>query len=170
MLKKVQAASGALFALFVAVHLVNTWLASFGAPAYDTFQAAVRAIYQAWLVEVALLALLITHAGSGITRMLRERGRTRSLRQRWHLYAGLFLLVFMGGHILAVRGPSWFFDVYPGFGGLAFSIDYAPYYFYPYYFLLAMAGFYHGLNGLSLALPRPGQRPVGNRQAQPEAR
>ena len=163
MLKKTQALSGALFALFVAVHLLNTWLASFGAPAYDTFQGAVRAIYQAWLVEIALLALLVTHAASGIARMVRERGPERSTRQRWHRYAGVFLLVFMGGHIMAVRGPSWFFDVYPGFGGLAFSIDYAPYYFYPYYFLLAMAGFYHGLNGLSVALPRLGLRlPISN--------
>ncbi len=163
MVKKVQALSGALFAAFVAVHLVNTWLASFGAPAYDTFQGAVRTIYQAWLVEIALLALLVTHAGTGVLRMIRERGRERGPRQRWHRYAGVFLLVFMGGHIMAVRGPSWFFDIYPGFGGLAFSIDYAPYYFYPYYFLLAMAGFYHGLNGLSVALPRLGLRlPVSN--------
>ena len=64
-----------------------------------------------------------------------------------HRYAGFFLLVFIGGHIVAVRGASWFYDVYPGFEGLAFSIAAVPGYFYPYYFLLAVAGFYHGING-----------------------
>ena len=55
-----------------------------------------------------------------------------------------------------MRGSLVFFDVYPGFEGLAFSIDYAPLYFFPYYFLLATAGFYHGVNGLGIALSRLG--------------
>ena len=39
---------------------------------------------------------------------------------------------------------------------LAFSVAAVPAYFYPYYFLLGTAGFYHALNGLSIALPRLG--------------
>ena len=156
MIKKIQAASGAIFAVFVAVHLVNTALAAFGLVAYDTFQAAVRGVYQAFLVEVLLLAALVTHIICGIVRMLKERGRVLTPRARWHRYAGLFLLVVVGGHIMAVRGPSWFYGIYSGFEGLAFSIDFAPYYFFPYYFLLGVAGFYHAFNGLSIALPRIG--------------
>ena len=62
MSKKVQAASGAIFAVFVAIHLFNTALAAFGLTAYDTFQEAVRGIYQAFVVEVVLLSALTVYA------------------------------------------------------------------------------------------------------------
>ena len=156
--KTLQAASGAIFAVFVALHLINTALAAFGMAAYDTFQEAVRSIYQAFLVEVVLLSALIVHVLCGIVRMVKERGIERSARAKWHRYAGIFLLVVIAGHIMAVRGPSWFYGIYPGFEGLAFSIDFAPYYFFPYYFLLGVGGFYHALNGLSVGLPRLGLR------------
>ena len=60
-------------------------------------------------------------------------------------------MLVMAGHIAAVRGPSWLLDIYPGFLGLSFSVEFAP-----YYFLLALAGFYHGLNGLGIGLSRLG--------------
>jgi succinate dehydrogenase/fumarate reductase cytochrome b subunit len=155
-LKRLQAATGALFAVFVAFHLVNTWLAAFGAQTYDGVQAVLRAVYQFAPVEALLLAALSVHMVVGILRIVREPKRTLSLRAKLHRYAGFFLLVFIFGHIVAVRGASWFFDVYPGFAGLAFSIAAIPGYFYPYYFLLGLAGFYHGLNGLGIALNRLG--------------
>ncbi len=158
MLKKIQAWTGALFAVFVALHLVNTWAASFGPGAYDGLQAVLRVFYQFPPVEALLLAALAVHLVVGVMRIVKEPKRELNIRSRMHRYAGFFLMVFIVGHVLAVRGPSWFFDVYPGFQGLAFSIDYVPAYFYPYYFLLGLAGFYHGLNGLSIALGRLGWR------------
>ena len=156
MLKQLQAATGALFAIFVIVHLVNTWLATLGPGVYDAVQSATRTVYQFAPVEALLLSALAVHILTGILRIVREPKRVLNLRAKLHRYAGFFLLLVIGGHVLAVRGPSWFFDIYPGFLGLAFSIDYAPAYFYPYYFLLGMAGFYHGLNGLGIALTRLG--------------
>ncbi len=158
MLKTLQAASGALFALFVIVHLINTWAAALGPSAYDGLQRALRLVYQAAPVEALLLAALAVHMVVGIMRIVSEPKRQLTTRARWHRYAGFFLLVFIVGHVLAVRGPSWFYDVYPGFAGLSFSIHYVPAYFYPYYFLLGVAGFYHAANGLSIALPRLGIR------------
>ena len=158
MLKQIQAATGAAFFLFLIAHLVNTWVAAFGAPAYDSLQSALRVVYQNLAVEALLLAALTVHLIVGVVRMRVEPRRQLNARARWHRYAGIFLAVFIVGHVLAVRGSSWFFDVYPGFSGLAFSVAFAPYYFYPYYFLLGLAGFYHGLNGLSIALPRLGVR------------
>lgn len=155
-LKKAQALSGLVFAAFLALHLLNTWLAALGPAAYDGAQQVLRSLYQALAVEVVVLAALVIHAGVGVARILIEPKRTLSLRARLHRYAGFFLMLVIGGHILAVRGPSWFFDVYPGFAGLAFSIAAVPGYFYPYYFLLALAGFYHGLNGVSIAAGRLG--------------
>lgn len=154
--KSVQAVSGLLFGVFVALHLFNTWLAALGPGIYDGVQSALRTLYQAVAVEALLLAALVVHIIAGVTRIIIEPKRSLSLRARVHRYAGFFLLVFIGGHIMAVRGASWFYEVYPGFEGLAFSIAAVPGYFYPYYFLLAVAGFYHGINGAGIALGRLG--------------
>ncbi|MDH3643444.1 MAG: hypothetical protein OES38_15180 [Gammaproteobacteria bacterium] len=156
MLKKLQAGTGLLFAVFVAVHLANTWLAAFGPGAYDGVQGALRTVYQFMPLEALLLAALLVHIVVGVMRIVTEPRRTLDLRGKLHRYAGFFLLVVIAGHVLAVRGPSWFFDVYPAFAGLAFSLDYLPGYFYPYYFLLGMAGFYHALNGVGIATRRLG--------------
>ncbi len=157
MLKQIQAVSGLTFAVFLALHLTNTWLASLGPGVYDGMQGVLRTFYQFAPVEAILLAALAVHASVGVLRIVVEPKRTLSTRARWHRYAGFFLLLFIGGHILAVRGSSWFYDVYPGFEGLAFSISAVPGYFYPYYFLLAVAGLYHGLNGTGIALSRLGR-------------
>ena len=154
--KSVQAVSGLLFGIFVCLHLFNTWLAALGPDVYDGVQSTLRPLYQALVVEALVLAALAVHIVAGVTRIVTEPRRTLSRRARLHRYAGFFLLLVIGGHITAVRGASWFFDVYPGFEGLAFSIAAVPGYFYPYYFLLAVAGFYHGINGTGIALGRLG--------------
>lgn len=156
MLKQIQAATGLLFAVFLGLHLVNTWLAMLGPAAYDGLQSVLRGFYQFAPFEALLLAALAVHLAVGLLRIFSEPKRMLNRRARWHRYAGLFLMLFIGGHILAVRGSSWFYDIYPGFAGLAFSIDAVPGYFYPYYFLLAVAGLYHGLNGAFIALGRLG--------------
>ncbi len=156
MLKQMQAVTGVLFAAFVSVHLFNTWLATLGPGVYDTVQQSARAVYQYAPVEALLLAALAVHMIIGVLRIVQEPKRTLNLRAKLHRYAGFFLLIFIIGHVVAVRGPSWVYDIYPGFLGLAFSIDAVPGYFYPYYFLLGSAGFFHAVNGLSIALPRLG--------------
>ncbi len=158
MLKKLQATTGVIFAGFLALHLINTWLAATGPDTYDAVQGLLRALYQFVAVEALLLAALAVHVVVGILRIVQEPKRVLSLRSRMHRSAGFFLVFVVAGHVLAVRGPSWFFDVYPGFAGLAFSLEFLPGYFYPYYFLLGLAGFYHGLNGLSIATGRLGWR------------
>ncbi|MFK7913322.1 MAG: hypothetical protein AB8B93_05365 [Pseudomonadales bacterium] len=154
MLKTLQAATGLLVALFIAIHLLNTWLAALGPQIYDSVQGVLRSAYQWPPLEVLLLTALLVHIVTGLLRLWREPPRQQTARSRLHRYAGLFLALVIAGHILAVRGASWFFDVYPGFAGLAFSLEALPLYFYPYYFLLGLAGFYHGLNGTGVAVAR----------------
>jgi len=154
MLKKLQAITGLIFATFVAVHLLNTWLAGLGPAAYDGVQVALRQVYQFVFVEVLILSALLVHVVAGVMRIVKEPKRTLTIRARVHRYAGFFLMLVILGHILAVRGSSMFFDVYPGFAGLAFSIEFLPGFFYPYYLLLGVAGFYHALNGSGIALQR----------------
>ena len=156
MLKRIQAISGVIFACFLAIHLLNTWLAAFGPGVYDSVQELLRAVYQFALVEALLLTALAVHIVVGVVRIVTEPKRNLTLRGKLHRYSGFFLMFVIAGHILAVRGASWFYDVYPRFEGLAFSIAAVPEYFYPYYFLLAVAGFYHALNGLGIAVRRLG--------------
>ena len=155
-LKKIQAGTGVIFFVFVLLHLLNTYVAAFGPAAYNTTQQALRIVYQFPPVEALLLAALLVHIVVGLVRLKVEPKRTLTTRARWHRYAGVFLLIVIGGHIAAVRGPSWLLDIYPGFHGLAFSVAAVPAYFFPYYFLLALAGFYHAFNGVGIAASRLG--------------
>lgn len=164
-LVKVQAASGGLFMLFLTLHLVNTILAAGGHELYNGFQAAVRPVYQYPLVELGLImAPLTVHMWAGFMRWRRRRpaAGTPGLRIRIHRWAGWFLVLVIGGHIVATRGPSLFFGVYPEFEGMTFALVWQPLIFYPYYILLGLAGLYHGANGVVYALalfqvrvPRP---------------
>jgi succinate dehydrogenase/fumarate reductase cytochrome b subunit len=91
-------------------------------------------------------------------RMLRRRRSENkhapaSLRARLHRWSGIVLLVFFAGHVIATRGASVIFHVYPEFAGIAFTLKWVPAYFWPYYLTFALAGMYHLVNGLGVALP-----------------
>lgn len=77
MLKKLQAITGLIFATFVAVHLLNTWLAGLGPAAYDGVQVALRQVYQFIFVEVLILSALLVH--------VRGRGHAPSQGTETHL-------------------------------------------------------------------------------------
>ena len=130
-LKQIQAATGLLFLLFVSLHLINTYLAALGPAVYDSAQSVLRNFYHFPPVEALVLAALVVHIVVGLVRIKVEPKRVLTPRARLHRYAGFFLLVVIGGHIAAVRGPSLLLDIYPGFHGLAFSISAVPWYFLP---------------------------------------
>lgn len=162
-LLQVQAASGALFALFLAVHLGNTMLAAFGPSTYDAAQGQLRAVYQVPAIEVALvMAPLVVHVVASVWRVLRRRrlgqAGPRAVRSRLQRYSAVVLLVFIVGHVVATRGASLIFGVWPGFDGVAFTMIWTPAYFIPYYTLFSVAALYHLINGMALAVPRLGLR------------
>lgn len=166
----VQAASGALFAVFLLAHLVNAMAAAVGPAAYDGLQAQLRGVYHVPPVEVALVAApLLVHVGASVWRMLRRRRRgqrppsaARSRLQRW---SAVVLLVFLFGHVLATRGASLIFGVWPGFDAIAFTMIWDPVYFIPYYTLFSIAALYHMINGVAVALPRLGARRLSGPRA-----
>jgi succinate dehydrogenase/fumarate reductase cytochrome b subunit len=164
---RLQAASGVLVAVFVGVHLLNTFLLALSFAAYDGVQAALRIVYQQPVIEAVLVLAIVVHMGCGIGGMLaRRRDRASGVlsgsgpalrppaRLRWQRRAGWVLLAFVGGHVLATRGVSLWFDVAPGAQGLGFTMAFMPAYFYPYYFLLGLAGLYHGVTGIDAVLAR----------------
>lgn len=146
--------SGLVFFAFAALHLVNTALAALGPDAYNAFQRLLRPLYQSVGGELVLVAVpLIIHVATGIARIRMRKGPTAkaSLQTRLHRYAAWFLLVFVFGHIAATRGPSLLWGIYPEFEGVSYSFVLAPYWFYPYYVLLGLAGVFHGGRGALLA-------------------
>jgi hypothetical protein len=163
-LVQVQAVSGAVFAVFLAVHLVNQALAVLGPAGYDAAQGATRAVYQAPAVELFLVAApLVVHLAAALARLFFFRvpvtvgpWRTRAFR-----LAGRFLLLVIVGHVVATRGASWSGAVPQGprFEGLAFTFQWLPLVFWPYYLLLALAGLLHLTHGLAVATRLMG-RPV----------
>ncbi len=162
-LARAQAASGALFALFLLVHLGNVAIAIGGPARFDAAQRTLRAGYNLAPVEVALIALpLLVHVTTTVLRILRRRRRgvaaPRALRGRLHCYAGYVLLAFTAGHVFATRGVPLLWDVRVEFAGIAFTMAWT-WLFIPYYALFAVAGLYHAVNGLAVALPTLGVRP-----------
>lgn len=153
-LSRIQAFSGLLFSVFALVHLSNTALAVLGPDLYDRFQGSVRGIYQRPLIELALLATLVVHIVAGVLRMRSRRGSKASppLRLRLHRYAAYYLAVFIFGHMAATRLPALLADAPPFFGGVSFSLHFMPWWFYPYYGLLGIAGLYHLFYGIPAAL------------------
>ncbi len=163
-LLRVQAASGVLFAVFLLLHLANQMIAALGPETYDRVQRTLRRGYQWAPIEIALvIAPLLVHAGTGFARMIvrRRRGEARkpaSLATRLHRWSGVVLLVFFAGHVTATRGASLIYGIYPGFEGVAFTLRWVPAYFWPYYTTFALAGLYHLVHGLGVALPVLGVR------------
>ena len=166
LLMQMQAASGALFALFLLAHLGNMMLAALGPEVFDAAQGNLRAVYQVPPIEVALVgAPLLLHIVSSVWRVVRRRRlgqpQPRALRTRLQRYSAIVLMVFIVGHVVATRGASLMYEVWPGFDAIAFTMLWVPAYFIPYYALFSVAALYHLINGLSVALPRLGVRRLG---------
>lgn len=162
-LVQVQALSGALFALFLVVHIGNQTLAVLGPDRYDATQAELRRFYQSPLVELSLVAgALVVHIAASVWRIVRRRRRggaaPANLRARLQRYSAYFLLASVLGHVFATRGIALIYDAPLGFDGLAYTMVVAGFFFVPYYFLLGTSGLYHLVNGLTFALPRLGLR------------
>jgi succinate dehydrogenase/fumarate reductase cytochrome b subunit len=151
MVIRVQRLTGLAFLAFLLVHLVNTWLAVLGPDSYNGYQRFFRTAYQHPLYELSLIFTpLIVHLGCGLWRIWKSQvpKSHMSLSRRLHRYSGVFLGIAVIGHIVATRGPSLFLAIYPEFGGLAFTFQWLPAYFYPYYALFSAAALYHVWFGL----------------------
>jgi len=152
---KVQALAGIMFFTFLVLHLANTALAAFGYEIYNTVQTTLRLFYQFPVFELLFVILpLVAHVIAGISLIFIRKKNERSnpppklsIKHRMHSIAGFFLLAVVFAHVLATRGFAYFLDAAPGFEGISFTLWFMPFYFYPYYFLLFMAGFYHSQQG-----------------------
>lgn len=162
-LLKVQVVSGLVFSAFAFLHLTNTMLGSLGPETYDGVQRTLQRGYQAPVLEVVLVVLpLLVHLVAGVIRVAKRLRAPApvSWRARLHRYTGRFLALFIVGHVIATRLPSLMKGAFPGFDGVAFTFQWMPAYFWPYYTVLALSGWFHLVSGLSTAAGVLGLRPL----------
>ena len=161
---RLQALTGLAFATFLALHLVNAMTASLGPEAYDGFQRAARRFYQHPLVEVLAIGVAGgMHVAIGAGRALARRRARRAAHSagapmprapgwlRMHRACGWFLVLVIGGHFLATRGPGLWLDTPADFSYLTFSLTHWPWLMAPYYLLLFSCGAFHLLHGVPVA-------------------
>jgi len=163
-----QALSGLAFGLFATLHLINALFALGGPAAFNGLQRRLRLVYQFPLVEVGLLVALLVHIVVGLVRARRrKKGALAQMRwpERFHRLSGYLLLLIVFAHAAATRVPSLVAGAHPEFSGVAFSIEWMPAFYYPYYALFATAALYHLAYGTQRALavfgwklPRPSRR------------
>lgn len=165
-LARIQAQTGVVIAIFLTLHLANTIAGIGGEATYDGVQRIVRYVYQNPVAEILVLLAIVVHIGVGIRRArLRTATTATTPRVRLHRYAAYFLTLAIVGHVGATRLPSVLYDIHVGFRALSFTLDHYPVIFIPYYIVLALAGLYHGMHGVYLALGTLGVRvPVGLRK------
>lgn len=168
----IQAASGAIFALFLILHLATAASGLLGIKSYDSTLGLLRRIYRP---HVAVELIVIGTSGSihiacAIWQMIRRRkifALKGPLWMRAHRLSGYFLLLAIVGHVLATRvaptlatGPTATGKA--DFAFLAYATLAAPYFFWPYYVTLAVAGCLHLGLGLHLASRVLGRRTAGS--------
>lgn len=158
-LARLQARTGLVIAVFVVMHLTTALAAHFGPEGYDGMQRLTRFVYQNPVSEIVLLTAIVVHVIASVRRMrLRTKREAPNLRVRLHRYAGYFLLLVIIGHVAATRLPALLYGIHVGFAALSYTMTRYPYYFYPYYALLALSGLYHMAHGVPVALGTLGVR------------
>ena len=151
--RRAQALSGLLLAGFVGLHLINLPLAAFPG-AYDAYQRVLRALYQSPFFEIPFVVTpLVVHIVAGVRAIARrDRAAPATWPARLHRYSAWYLLFVIAGHVLATRGASLFYGIYPEALGVAFALEWIPVFFWPYYLLLGLSGVAHLGYGLLRAV------------------
>lgn len=156
-LARLQAGSGLVFSVFLVLHLATALGSIGGPPVYEGALGWARLYYRIPLLEiVAVLGAALVHLSVGLVRAWRRRRqrapRVVPLRPRLHRYTGYYLALAFAGHVIATRAPSLWYGLDPDFAFLHLSLSTAPYWFFPYYALLAFSGGYHLVHGVLVAL------------------
>lgn len=151
--RRVQAATGLVFASFLFLHLANVAFALVPG-GYDRAQAWLRLFYQFPPVEALLAACLVAHGYVGVRLAIgrRRRNERPSRSVRLVRLAGWFLLLAMAGHVGATRISALISGHPPGATGLAFTLEYLPWLFGPYYAALGLFGTIHVAKGVGTAV------------------
>lgn len=160
-LGRIQAWSGALFALFLVLHLATAASAIAGIDRYNSTLQTLRHLYRPHVVvEIVLIGCSgAVHIACAVLQMVRRRRVVAWSGPWWmraHRLTGYFLLLVIGGHVLATRvAPTLATGAtatgMADFSFLAYATLWLPAFFWPYYIALGICGSIHLAIGLHLA-------------------
>ncbi|WP_252271633.1 hypothetical protein [Pseudomonas subflava] len=102
LLRVAHGVSGALVALFIAFHLFNHLLSLAGPEVHAVLMERGRQVYRAPLVEPLLVIALLFQVVTGLQLAWRWSTRGGDFQRMFQLASGVFLAVFILGHLNAV--------------------------------------------------------------------
>lgn len=145
MIKRIHYVSGVTLASFVGIHLFNHILVLFGATVHIAFMEATRVVYRHWLIESVLLLAVVTQIVSGCRLAYGRRKLLVDRYDRWQVYSGLYLSLFLLVHVSAVLAGRYYFvvDTNLYYGAARLNAFPAGLFFVPYYGLAIIAFFTH---------------------------
>ena len=179
-LKKIQALSGLVMAIYATMHLSNHYVLNVSYESADDVMMKLRKIYQHPLLEGSFLVALVVHFSANYQLYQRraklESSSTTGRSKKYddattsteksatviapelkaHRWAGYILSLLVVAHVVAVRvTPLVYFDNPSDFdySFAAAAISFFPYHsFTVYYIVLGMAGGWHLIYGVRAAL------------------
>ena len=137
--------SGIMISVFVAIHLINHLMLYRGEQAHIRFMETARYFYRNPFIETLLLAAVAVQAISGILLASKKWNDRNTIFDKLHIYSGLYLAIFLTGHVLAVLAGRYIMkldtNLYYGATGLNNNPVY--FFYFPYYALLIISFFTH---------------------------
>jgi succinate dehydrogenase/fumarate reductase cytochrome b subunit len=165
LISKLQAVSGLIFSLYLTAHLLNHIIALAGRTVYDKYYAAVSRVYHHPYVEIPLILVVPSfHMILGIKQAISRKGTPNTLTRVFR-YCGYGLVLIYFGHVFYTRGQTIFYGKDQGFESVSYTLSnpLLKHGFFVYYALLAAAGIFHMVVGVSKALQIlaiPQMRPI----------
>lgn len=160
---KIQAITGALFALFLTPHLLMHILVThYGEAEYNQTLLFIRKFYQNPIIEVSIILLAVIHMVSGVISFWNRQSIKSNIKypmlHNLHKWSGWFIMVVFFGHFVGGRVLPLLYDIKVDFSYISFPLTNktARKIFLPYYTLLGLTGTIHLLVGLLKAANRLG--------------
>ncbi|SHN44435.1 hypothetical protein [Chitinophaga sp. CF418] len=127
--------SGITLSLFIGIHLLNHLFSFAGPEAHIALMERFRKVYRHPVIETILLLVVLVQVVSGIRLLFNRNAKT--LAEKIQIYSGLYLSIFLIGHVGAVIASRQLehLDTNFYYTVAGFNMHPATFFFIPYYFL-----------------------------------
>lgn len=105
--RRIHGISAMLIVLFAIFHVSNNVLAIVSLNTHATILHALRLVYRKRLIEIALVAAVITQALTGLTMVWKSRLRRTTTFRNLQTVSGLYMASFFLSHLFATLSARW---------------------------------------------------------------
>lgn len=127
--------SGITLSLFIGIHLLNHLFSFAGPEAHIALMEKFRKVYRHPVIETVLFLVVLIQVVSGIKLLFNRNAKT--LAEKIQIYSGLYLSLFLIGHVGAVIEARLVENLDTNFYYTVAGLNMHPatFFFIPYYFL-----------------------------------